>query len=211
MKSELEIIHDLFGKRTDKFTKSEIAIAMRIFADQFRYIKTTCGKQIEFDDLDYEVLRQQALFWDNNRGCVMAIWYLKEGKRIVAPVAKLMLDKEGKTIISYRDGNPLNLKRENIECITHKVAHQKQKKPDNTTSIYKGVSWSKFANKWSAYIKTDYIKKHLGYYTYEEDAAKAYNEAAKEIWGEHARLNLLSKDGKGVNWRAVNLKDLPKF
>jgi hypothetical protein len=170
---------------------------LRKRVDQFRWVETTCGKRIEFDDSDYEVLRQQKLFYDNSRNCVMAVWKNEEGKKIVAPIAKLMMDLDGKTVIHYKDGNPLNLKRENIDCITKKVSHQKQKKQSTssglpTTSIYKGVSWSKFANKWSAYIKMDDKKKHLGYFTEEIQAAKTYNEAAKEIWGEnYSNLNKL--------------------
>lgn len=193
MKTEVEIIKDLFGKKAKSFTESDMAQAMRIFANQFRWIKTTCGKNIEFDDLDYEVLRQQYVFFDNNRNVVMAVWVSEEGKKTVAPVAKLMLDAEGKAIIHYKDLNPLNLKRENIEYITHQIAHYKQKKQktangNKPTSIYKGVSWSKFAKKWSAYIKIDYKKKHLGYFIEEIEAARAYNKACKENWGENYSL-----------------------
>lgn len=196
IKAQIEIIEDLFGKRAEIFTKNDMIKSMSVFANQFRWIKTTCGKNIEFDDLDYEVLRQQPLFFDNRRKTVSAVW-VDGKKKIVAPVAKLMLDAEGKTIIHYKDKNPLNLKRDNIQYINRKVASQKQSKArtangNEPTSIYKGVSWSKFAKKWCAYIKIDFAKKHLGYFLKEEDAAKAYNEFAKENWGEDcSKLNIL--------------------
>lgn len=127
----------------------------------------------------------------------MALWYSKEGKRTVAPVAKLLMQAEGKAIINFKDKNPLNLRRSNIELINHQKAHFKQKKQKTAngatpTSIYKGVSWSKFAKKWSASIKINYAKKHLGYFAIEEEAAKAYNEAAIEFFGkEYSELNVL--------------------
>lgn len=197
MKTELQVIKDLFGKRADNFTLNDVEKVMRVFADQFRWVKTTCGKNIQFDDFDYEVLRQQDIWFDEQRQAVLALWISKEGKRIVAPVAKLLLEAEGKTVIHYKDRNPLNLRRDNLELISHQKAHYKEKKQRTAngnipSSIYKGVSWNKFANKWSASIKLDYKKKHLGYFLSEEDAAKAYNEAAIENWGtEYSELNVL--------------------
>lgn len=191
MKTEIEIIKDLFGKKAKSFTESDMVLAMEVFSKQFKWVKTTCGKNIEFDDLDYEVLRQQDLFVDKQRGHVMALWISKKGKRTVAPIVKLMLDVEGQTVIRYKDKNPLNIRRNNIEYITHKIAHYGQKKQENTTSIYKGVSWSKFAKKWCAYIGIDGDKKHLGYFSEEADAAMAYNDKAIEVWGE--KYTLLNK------------------
>lgn len=197
MKTEIQVIKDLFGKQANTFSSEDVVKAMRVFSNQFRWVKTTCGKHIEFDDFDYEVLRQQDIWFDEQRQAVMALWISKEGKRVVAPVAKLLLEAEGKSVIRYKDGNRLNLRRDNLELIDHQTAHYKQKKQRTSngnvpSSIYKGVSWNKFANKWSASIKLDYKKKHLGYFLSEEDAAKAYNEAAIENWGtEYSELNTI--------------------
>lgn len=56
-----------------------------------------------------------------------------------------------------------------------------------TTSRFKGV----YRNPWSwvAEITVDYRKRHLGSFAAEEDAARAYDAAAAEAWGEFARLN----------------------
>jgi hypothetical protein len=200
MKTPTEIIQDLFGIRAESFSSDDLTQAMSIYANQFRWVETTCKKRILFDDKDYGVLRQQGLFYDENRNHVMAVWHSSKGKKTAAPVAKLMMDIEGKSVIRYKDNNPLNLKRENIECITHQIAHYKEKKArtssgETPTSIYKGVSWSKFAKKWSAYINLNGKKSHLGYFVVEEDAASAYNEAAKENWGEqYSNLNILPTD-----------------
>lgn len=61
----------------------------------------------------------------------------------------------------------------------------------NTTSRYKGVSFAKDKKlkKWNARINYDGLSKHIGYYLTEDEAAIAYNEAAKELLGEHAYLN----------------------
>lgn len=58
-----------------------------------------------------------------------------------------------------------------------------------TSSRHKGVSWAKSRNCWRAYIHIDGRTRFLGSFTDEEDAARAYNAAALEAWGEFARLN----------------------
>lgn len=196
MKSETDVINDVFGEKSETFTRNDLIKAMSIFSNQFKWIKTTCGKNIEYDDFDYEVLRQQSIFLDAQRNILMALWYSEDGKRVSAPVAKLLLGCEGKSIIRYKDKNPFNLRRDNLELINHQTAHFKRKKPKTVdgvipTSIYKGVSWNKFAGKWSAYIKIDFKKKHLGYFILEEDAARAYNKSAIEFFGkEYSELNV---------------------
>ena len=61
---------------------------------------------------------------------------------------------------------------------------------NNKSSKYKGVSWHKQTKKWTAYIRIN-KKVHIGIFSSEKDAAKAYNESAKKHWGEFARLNIL--------------------
>ncbi len=190
-----QVINDIFSELGHISTRESVTVAINAYANQFKWIETTCGKRIEFDDLDYNVLRQQALFLATDRKCVMALWISDNGKKTVAPVAKLLVGSEGKSVIHYKDRNPLNLKRNNIEVVNHQKASFKSKKPTThngitPTSIYKGVSYSKFAKKWSAYIKVDGVKKHLGYFVEEINAAKAYNEAATKFYGkEYCELN----------------------
>lgn len=56
-------------------------------------------------------------------------------------------------------------------------------------SRFKGVHWRKVDKKWKAQIQIDGTQKHLGYFISEEAAARAYDAAATELFGEYARLN----------------------
>lgn len=56
-------------------------------------------------------------------------------------------------------------------------------------SRFKGVSWHRRECKWVAYIRFEQKLVHLGYYSNEESAAKAYDKAATEKFGEFACTN----------------------
>lgn len=57
------------------------------------------------------------------------------------------------------------------------------------SSIYKGVFYVKSRRRWMASIQYDGVKKNLGYYFTENEAAEVYNNKAKELFGEFASLN----------------------
>jgi hypothetical protein len=60
---------------------------------------------------------------------------------------------------------------------------------DCGTSKYKGVSWYSRGKKWVAVVQFNKKRHHLGYFTDEIAAAKAYDKKAKVLHGEFACLN----------------------
>ncbi len=54
---------------------------------------------------------------------------------------------------------------------------------------YIGICWHSRRFKWSAYISVNEEKKHLGYFEYAEDAARAYDKAAKQYRGVDTKVN----------------------
>lgn len=57
------------------------------------------------------------------------------------------------------------------------------------SSRYRGVSWKKRDAKWIVNIHVGGKQKHVGMYTNEADAARAYNAAAIKYYGDNAKLN----------------------
>jgi hypothetical protein len=76
-------------------------------------------------------------------------------------------------------------------------------------SKYRGVNWQKKNNKWLAQIKNDGKVHYLGCFEDEEEAARAYDRAARAHHGEKAQLNFpvegesgsrKSSKYRGVSW-----------
>jgi hypothetical protein len=62
-------------------------------------------------------------------------------------------------------------------------------------SGYRGVTWCKRYGTWQAQIQVDGKRHFLGYFTDKEDAARAYDDAAGEAFGEFAQRNLPPQGG----------------
>ncbi len=88
-------------------------------------------------------------------------------------------------------------------CTNRQNLQNQRKTTRKTSSIYKGVNWQKHAKKWEACLRYDYGRIHLGYYDNEIDAAKAYDNKARELFGEFALPNLERFGGPRMSPRSV--------
>lgn len=91
------------------------------------------------------------------------------------------------TIIDHIDKDPKNNRRENLRLSNSSANCHNKTKNSKATSQYYGVSF--LDNAWSASLKKNGIKYYLGRFKDEISAALAYNEKAKELYGEFANLN----------------------
>ena len=96
---------------------------------------------------------------------------------------------EGKSI-DHIDGNPSNNSLDNLRICTNRQNTWNSKPLKGKTSKYKGVSWDKGNNRWRAMIRMNGKNTHIGIFTDEVDAAKAYEDVAKEIHGEYFRSSI---------------------
>jgi hypothetical protein len=91
--------------------------------------------------------------------------------------------------IDHIDRDKTNNRVLNLRAATKSGNAANCRSVKNSSSIYLGVHWS--AGKWVAMISVDHKNKYLGRFTYEKEAARAYNKAAAEHHGEFANLNVI--------------------
>jgi hypothetical protein len=65
----------------------------------------------------------------------------------------------------------------------------------DNASGYRGVTWAKKRGCWQAQVQVTGKRHFLGYFTVKEDAARAYDDAAVEAFGEFAQRNLPPQGG----------------
>lgn len=78
---------------------------------------------------------------------------------------------------------------------------------DRCSSKHKGVSWNKIHKKWQVSIQKDGKHYYLGYFHNEEEAAHAYNIAAKKLFGEFANLNEIEQKYQNQNLEEWMMKN----
>lgn len=93
--------------------------------------------------------------------------------------------------IDHADGNGLNNCRTNLRVCTRSqnIAHA-IKPGHGKSSRFKGVSFHRRDSLFFAQIKYHGRSIHLGCFKKEEDAARAYDKKAKELFGDFAFINL---------------------
>lgn len=107
--------------------------------------------------------------------CIHEVMYYMRHGELPEQIDHINMIKSDNSIANLRPSN-YNLQQVNMP------------KKEGTTSMYKGVCYyaKKASKKWRASLC--HKKKHMsfGYYDTQEEAARAYDRAAYNIWGEHA-------------------------
>lgn len=94
--------------------------------------------------------------------------------------------------VDHINGNPLDNRKVNLRVCTRSENCMNKKTRADSRSGYKGVWLSPDGKRIRAYIAvpgTSGKKIRLGYYNTLEEAARAYDAKAKELFGEFAKLN----------------------
>ena len=155
-------------------------------------IYLTNNKGIVFvDNEDYEWLQQYKWNFNlsrNGNGYATTNLYLNK-RNLIKHMHRLIMNEPIGLQIDHIDNNGLNNQKNNLRIVTNQQNQMNRKKGINCSSKYKGVTWKKQDKQWQAQIQANKKYIYLGLFRIEEDAAKAYNEAAIELFGEYAHLN----------------------
>lgn len=152
----------------------------------------TGGKVALVDDADFEFLNQWS--WQANaKGYAVRAVHLGkiDGKhrKTSLKMHRLLAAAPPEFQVDHINGDKLDNRKSNLRLCTNSQNKQNGASYRNSTSKYRGVSWSTRMQKWAAQIQINKKKIMIGYYADEQDAARAYNAKATCLFGEFARLN----------------------
>jgi hypothetical protein len=139
------------------------------------------------DDADFDLVSQYKWYPIKHRNTFYARTNI--GKRASLLMHVLLVGKYR----DHKDRNGLNNRRSNLRPATHSQNRANSKLYRNNTSGYRGVSFHAKQDAWHAKIVVEGRRIWLGAYLTAESAARAYNEAAREHFGEFASLNELKE------------------
>jgi hypothetical protein len=164
-------------------------------------VQLSKGKEAQIDEIDEDLTK---LKWCTNQFGreTSKVWYAlrkgpeKDGKQTSILMHRVILERilgrklEKGEQCDHINHDGLDNRRNNIRLATKQENNRNQCiRNVEKTSKYKGVYWHADRNKWRAGIVINKTGKHLGYFIDEKEAAKAYNNAATELFGEFAKLN----------------------
>lgn len=128
-------------------------------------------------------------------------WYAKKGKTNKTFYAeayigkkgvlmhRLILDAKRGQFIDHMNRNGLDNRKKNLRFCTRSQNGANRGLLENNTSGFKGVVWSKKEDKWVASLWFEGRRRHLGYFSSKETAAKAYDQAARKFFGDFCLEN----------------------
>lgn len=114
--------------------------------------------------------------------------------RFFVHLHRLITNAQPGEIIDHADRDPLNCRRSNLRRATRQQnVWNNGPTRKQGTSKYKGVFLCRKTGRFRARIVYNRRQIYLGYFKREEDAARAYNAKAAELFGEFAYLNPISE------------------
>lgn len=150
-------------------------------------ITLTQGQTTLVDAADWDAVKD--LRWYASR--VRTLFYPQahvSGRKSPVRMHQFIFPATHPLMIDHVNGDGTDNRRRNLRVVTH-TQNQQNMRPQRGTSSYKGVCWNSYSGKWQAYINASKRTQYLGRFTDEREAARAYDRAARALFGDHARLN----------------------
>ena len=144
------------------------------------------------DDEDFDSLSRHKWSASKPQNVIYAIRsVIHGGKRTTVRMHSEILSGTGKAI-DHIDGNGLNNTKANLRFCSNSQ-NLMNIKAGRGTSKLKGVSWHKRSGMWRATIVVNKRQISLGYFHCEQEAGRAYDDAAVFYFGEFASVNGVKK------------------
>lgn len=146
-------------------------------------IKLTQGKETIVDDDMFEYLNQWKWHCDSN-GYAARYTSSKLGDRRMVLMHRVVAITPEDMFTDHINRDRLDNRKENLRVCTHSQNQANRNMNKNNTSGHRGVRWDKDRGKWYTSIDCNKETTFLGRFDDPKEAARVYEEKAKELFGE---------------------------
>ena len=183
---DLTVFQTIIKQRKDNFIKEHYEIPINRNKNNEAVIIITKNENVCECIVDDEFWHELRLskWWMTTDG-----YALTDINGVPTTMHSYLLNKKqtNTDVIDHINRNRLDNRMSNLRSVSVGVNNQNRTKKEGCSSEYIGVS--KLGEKWRARISINGKRKSLGLHESEIDAAKAYNNEAREVYGDNAHLN----------------------
>lgn len=149
-------------------------------------IQLTQGFAAIVDDEDFEFLSQWS--WCITRNGYAKRGIMKGGVNDTIYMHRAVIGASADSDVDHANGNKLDNRKANLRIATVSQNGANSKTRICSETGFKGVVFNKKRRKFQAWITLNRRKKYLGQFSTPQEAHAAYSVAAKETFGEFARV-----------------------
>ncbi len=156
--------------------------------DNARWIALTKGLFALIDAEDFP--RVSSWYWSALVRTGRTAYAMRVERRRTIYLHRFIMGALPGTDVDHINGNGQDCRKINLRVCTHAENQRNYSKTSSpTASSFKGVRWDRDRSRWVAWVKLDRKSRFLGRFASEEEAARAYDAAARELFGEFAKPN----------------------
>jgi len=152
-----------------------------------KQIQLTQGQVALVDDEDFEWLNQWKWFavWEPNLETFYAARQIRISptKQTHVKMSRFIMNTPPWLVVDHVNHNTLDNQKRNLRNVTTSQNGMNRRPNKNNTTGFRGVTKTRY-NRFKAEVKLNGKKLYFGTYDTAEEAAKAYEKASDELYGE---------------------------